>query len=349
MSENVEQTNESNGIVEIKYGNEIYKTWTVKLISPLITKFLKGIYPDSLAIRGLTDIVVFDNKSDEIVPTEIQKSQISKIGGKYFFNHSRFEDVIRRQLEDNIETYGKCWFFFDSEYLRYLQFEDIRKNISINMTWLVKLMSEEKLKVFTIKYDGTVKELTTKDFDFLKDVSQTCVMSYDSDQRILNRNKLKIKRNVLRGHNFTQEEINQFESEFDNRKDKKEPQAFNFYMKSKNKRCELYGNVIYSIGELPSINDSLSCNIDKDNRTFCEVTLGLFYQNDFMGNNKNAHIKFIDKFNIAQYFPGYIRNKETWDYCKKKQRIFTMNEFRGIINGTFNYQFIKKQSTMEDF
>ena len=66
MPNTKESINDSNGIVEVRYGDEIYKTWTVKLICPLITEFLKGIYPYSLAVRGLTDIVVFDNTENTI-------------------------------------------------------------------------------------------------------------------------------------------------------------------------------------------------------------------------------------------------------------------------------------------
>ena len=64
-----------------------------------------------------------------------------------------------------------------------------------------------------------------------------------------------------------------------------------------------------------------------------------------MGNNKHARIQFIDKFNIAKYFPGYLRNKEMWDYCKNKQRIFTIDEFRGIVEGREHcLKLIKQQS-----
>ena len=348
MTENTEQINELSGIVEVRYGNEIYKTWTVKLISPFVIKSLKEKYPDSLAVRGLTDIVVFDNKSDDIIPVEIQKTPIN-IYTKTFM-HSEFEKEIRKGLEDNIENYGKCWFFFDSEYLRFLQSGNVGKNTSIDMTWLVKLMKEKEFRVFVIKYDGVVKELTTKDFDFLKDVSQTCSIGYDNDERILIRNKLKIKGNVLHGYNFTQQEITQFENEFDNRDDNKHKDVARFYMQSINKRCELYGNIIHSIGNLPYINNILFCIVEnKHKHIYNGIVLGLFQQNDFHGNSNHAQIQFVDKFNVAQYFSGYIKNKQLWDYCKSKERMFTMNEFRGIVEGTFNYQFLKKQSTMLDY
>ncbi len=350
IKENNEHINKSNEIVEVRYGDEIYKTWTVKLICPLITEFLKGMYPDSLAVRGLTDIVVFDNKSDDIIPVEIQKTPLHS-GENRTFSHTAFENLIRKQLEDNIENYGKCWLFFDSEYLRYLQSGNIPRNTNINMTWFIKLMKESTLKVFAIRYDGLVKELTTKDFDFLKNISQMCVIGYDNDERILERNKLKIKKNVLYGYNFTQEEISQFENEFDNRVDKKDTRSSHYYIKSENERCKLYGYITQSFGELISINNILSCTTENKRKlSSFAVILGIFYQNNFHGENKYARIQFVDKFNIAQYFPGYLKNKEMWDYCKIKCRVFTTDEFRGIIEGREHcLRLIKNQSTMLDY
>ncbi len=357
IKENNEQINDFNGIVEVRYGNEIYRTWKVEFIRPLIIKFLKEKYPDSLIVREFSkiDITVFNNQFKNKIPVEIQKTPIQfgrcDYGNKKnTFRHASFEYTMRTQIEINIKTYNLCWLFFDSEYHRFLQSENVGKAISIDLTWIVKLMRETTLKVFTIKYDGTVNELTTKDFDFLKNISQVCSISEDNDERILNRNKLEIFYDVINGNKFTQEEITQFESEFDNRKDIKQNDSAKFYMKNNNERCKLYGNIIGSTRQLTIINNILDCVIEEINKSVMyTIELGLFYQNDFYAFNNNAQIQFTDKFNIAQYFPGYIRNKEMWDYCKKKQRIFTMKEFYGIIDGTFNYKFIKKQSTMLDF
>jgi len=349
MEENIENVNDQNGIVEVKYGNEVYKTWTVELIRPLITKFLKEKYLDSFIVNELNhiDITVFNNISKDIIPVEIQKTPIKSSGG---FRHANFEDLIRRQIEDNIENYNICWFFFDSEYLRYLQSDNVGKNTSINMTWFIKLMKDETLKAFTIKYDGTVTGLTTKDFDFLKNVSQTCQIGYDNDERILNRNKLRIFHNVIKGYNFTQEEITQFENAFYNRMNKNIANH-QFLKKSNNKKCILYGHILDTISRLLSINQLLCCNIKQNEELNVRygVTLCLFEQNNFNGKSKHSRICFSDKYNIAQYFPGYIKNKELWDYCKNKQRVFTINDFSGLVTGTFNYDFIKKQSMLEDF
>ena len=299
-----------NDIVEIKYGNEIYKTWTVKPIRPLVTKYLKTLYPESLVIRGIVDVMMFDKKSDEIIPIEIQKTPISD--GK--FSHHNFEDGIRRQLEGNIINYGKCWLFFDSEYLRFLQSGMIGKSSNINMTWIIDLMREKTLKTFTIRYDGVVKELMIEDFDFIKDISQTCSIKENSDERILNRNKLNIHRNVLIGYNFTQEEITNFENEFDNHYKEKdeESHSIKFFIKSNNERCILYGYISYSLGNLNRINKCLDMDsIDRHDRIFATY-LGIF---EIIENNigrRGNRMKFVDKFNICKYFPGYIRQEKHW-------------------------------------
>ncbi len=345
ISDVKEIINDSNKIVEVRYGNEIYRTWKVEFIRPFIYKFLKEKVPNCLLVREINkiDITIFDNIKNDQTPVEIQKTPISRNK----FAHHNFEEYIRTQLDINIKNYGKCWFFFDSEYLRFLQSGNIGKGTSIDLTWLVKLMRENTLKVFTIKYDGTVKELITKDFDFLKNISQVCEIGYDNDERILNRNKLKIFHNVINGYKLTQEEITQFENEFDNRDDTEYVKSTDYFNNSNDERCKLYGSILSVFRNLYIINNILSCNCNK-HVVYC-ITLGILYQNEFRADNHNSYIKFIDKFDIAQYFPGYIRNKEMWNYCKRKQRSFSSNEFYGIIEGTFNYEFIKKQSTMSDY
>jgi len=303
--------NNTNYIVEVCINNVIYKTWKVEFIRPLITKFLKEKYPDSLIISEINkiDILLLDNKLDEIIPVEIQKTPIDYRKNACFC-HAEFEDIIRRQLEDNIENYEKCWFFFDSEYLRFLQSNDVGKNISINLTWLVKLMKENTLKVFVIRHDGIVKELITKDFDFLKSVSHTCTIGYDSDERILNRNKLKIFRNIIKGYNFTQEEINEFENGFNNTDKEK---RITYLITNDNKRCKLYGYILQAITMLKCINDILDMNNDNPYDRKPAIYLGMF---EIIGNYASGktghHMKFVDKFDICKYFPGYLRQEKHW-------------------------------------
>ncbi len=313
-TKNSEFMNELNGIVEVRYGDNIYKTWKVKFIIQYIIKFLKEKYPNSIAVHELNkiDIVLLNNQSNDEIVIEIQKTPIDTATKK--FMHSSFEGQIRKQLEDNIENYGKCLFFFDSEYLRYLQHGNIGKCISINLTWLVKLMRENTLKVFVIKYDGEVRELSTKDFDFLKNTSQICSIGEDNDERILNRNKLKIFHNVINGHKFTQEEIDMFIEKFDERINKKDKTgAMEFFKKNNNERCKLYGYILQSLGSLSSINKILDMNNSNCSDRRYAIFMGIF---EIIGNyasgNCGNNMKFIDKFNVAQYFPGYLRREEHW-------------------------------------
>lgn len=303
-----------NGINIFNVNNETYKCWTVELIRPYVVKFLKEKFPDSLMTfeTNRIDIVVFDNRTDDIVPVEIQRIYASS---KYGFSHAGFEDSIRRQLEDNIENYDVCWFFFDAEYLRFLQTKDIRQHggISINMNWLVKYMKEDKAKVFVIRYDGLANELSSKDFDFLKDISQTCILGYENDERILNRNKLKMFRDILRGHNFNQDDIYRVIEYAKNNKQNREKLEM-FARRQKDKRIKLYGSVLHATGRLPSINNLLDMNTNNHNQymegKWDASFIGIF---DLYGDSHSATARFVDRFNVCKYFPGYLRNKDIWD------------------------------------
>ena len=332
----------SSGIVEVKYSNgEIYKTWKVEFIKPHIIKYLKKIYPNSLIVPEVNkiDLAIFDITLNDQIPVEIQKTPINSSG----FGNSRFEDMLRRQIEDNIENYNKCLLFFDSEYLRYLQSENVGKTTSINMTWIVNLIRETTLKAFSIKYDGTVKELTTKDFDFLKYISQKCIIGYDNDDRILNRNKLKICYNVLIGNNFSQEEIDNFFSEYQNSNYKKENGSTYYFRRNSNKRCSLYGHIYDATRCLNSINNCLDMNSDNPNDKLHAISLGIF---EVIGNNASGSIghtaKFIDKFDICKYFPGYLRQEKHWLTYKGNE--LDGRTFSNMCGGMY-----KKASTIFDY
>ncbi len=334
---------DTNGIVEVRYGNEIYRTWKVEFIRPYIIKFLKEKYPDSLIIQELNkiDFTLIDNNSDEIIPIEIQKTPLNR----NIFSHHTFEDNIRRQLNDNIENYGKCWFFFDSEYLKFLQSKNVGKNTSIDLTWLVKLMKEKDFKVFVIRYDGVVKELTTKDFDFLKDISQTCIIGYNNDERELNRNKLKIYKNIIKGHKFTQEEIDNFYSILNDEDDKSnKSRSRDYFIKSKNKRCKLYGTIILSVSHLDDINNimNMSEKSIQDIRISRQhlIYMGIFDNNGACG--RENIVKFVDKFDICKHFPGYIRNREQWESYRNIN--INYGTFISIVSGS-----LKFNKTMFDY
>ncbi len=306
-------------IVKLTINNEIYKCWRIELIRPYIIKFLKEKFPDCLMTfeTNRIDIVVFD-KNDDIIPVEIQRIYPSSCG----VSHTDFENRIRRQLEDNVENYDKYWLFFDYEYLRYLQSGNVEKSASINMNWLVKYMIEDKIKVYAIRYDGMVKELSTKDFDFLINISVTCPLGYDNDDRVLNRNKLKIFRDILRYYGFIQDDIEQIY--FNNNKINREKLEM-FSRRQKDKRIKTFGNILHALGRLPSINNFLDMNVIDNNQyklgKWDASFLGIF---ELEGDSYKSSVRFFDKADVCKYFPGYLRYEDTWNKLKgHKENIVT--------------------------
>ena len=190
------------------------------------------------------------------------------------------------------------------------------KSMSINMDWFRKLIKEERLKVFTVSFNGIVSDLVYKDFDFLSEISQTCKISHETDDLILNRNKMKIYANVVKGYGFTQDEINKFDDDFEKSSDNHKVTFLT--SKQNNERSKLYGNILHAIGNLSDINQLLYRNTNKNRSIVAHIKikakyLGIF---DTYGNNQNNSItKFVDRFDICKYFPGYL-NKEIWDKLK---------------------------------
>lgn len=198
MTENIEDSN--NGIVIIKQNGVKYTVWThADVVRKYIKEYLKKRFPGKLIVKELNQIDY--TIPEENLPVEIQ----STILGKGYIVYSQWEDKIKRQIEQNIANCNRCWFFFDSELLRGMQ--NSSKQTSINMDWFRKFMKEEKLVAFTVSHDGTIQERGYKDFDFLSKISQTCKIAADTDEMVLNKNKMKIFANVVKGYGFTQEEI----------------------------------------------------------------------------------------------------------------------------------------------
>ncbi len=344
---NKELTQDSNEFVEVKYENDIYKMWKVEFIRPKITKFLKEEkYPDSLIVYELDkiDIVIFDNKTFDIIPIEIQKTQIfkSKYNKNYYsINHSEFEDKIRRQIENNIKESDKCWFFMDLEYLRYLQSGNLRNNISIDLTWFIELMNKNKLKAFAIDYNGKVKELIIKDFEFIK---------LTEDQKILNENKLRIYINIVKNLSFNDKEINNFYNVSNDRNFQHDWKKEFMDNSGDDKRRELYGWILYSVSNLSNINKVLNMNAQlmninsfKKNKR-CMTIVGIFDNTGTKSGRGGLSnlVRFIDKFDICKYFPGYIRNKNQWENYKGNN--LTYETFIMIASGS-----LKQYKTMSDY
>lgn len=313
---NVVIEKENDGIITIFFNNDKYTFWhNANVVLYHVQQFLKGKFPDDIIIDEFnkTDFVVLGQN----LPIEIQSTVIAKS----FISHSGFEKMTEKQIRENIERYEACWFFFDAEYLRYLQnlANDATRGIKINLDWLYRFIKEEKLRVFTVSYDGIIKELTHKDFDFLVNISISCKIGKDKDFRKLDRNKFKIMHNVLKGHGFTTEEYSKYRNNFFSQKGNntnRRDSHFDAWLKREGctDREHLLGYIIDASYSLELINDALDLSFEKDSfhgnhiKKFLKC-LGLF---DIQYERKNMKLLFIDKFDIASYFPGYLRNIDVW-------------------------------------
>jgi len=330
----VEDSN--NGIVKRNMGNEEYIFWThADFIKPYIIHYLKERFPGKLVIRELNkiDLVI----PEENLPIEVQATAVQNASNSPVY--SLFEKSIEKQINQNITSYHVCWLFFDSELLRAMTNAD--RHMSINMVWFRNYMKEGKLKVFTVSHDGIIEEKQYSDFDFLSKVSQTCSIAAKSDDMILNENKIKIFSNIVNGYEFVQDEIDRFYDDYreyckTNKIDSedKNDSFSRFLRKQKDDRTKLYGDILNAVSNLFSTNDLLELKNYRTHAKFNASSIGIF---DVEGaSNKNATTRFIDRFNICQYFPGYMRNKEMWD--KLKNHSLNPRQFERIIkNGIGNY------------
>lgn len=312
----------SKGIVEYKG----YLFWHhVKVVKENVWKFLENKFPEYIVYPEMfrADFFILN----ENLPVEVQSTILVKYkSGVKGIDHSRFESVIQKQIQENVELFGKCWFFFDFAYLQFLK-SDITTSCKINFDWLYQFMKTDKVKVFTISYDGNIAQVSRKEFSFLLKTSLTCKLNRDSDRNILDINKFSIMELLLKNYNFTTEEINEMYGEFNKFPEDK---VFLKWAQSKksSSRTQLFGRILSAIGNLQLINnlldiDGAEVKLTRSNKTYF-VTLGLF---DVKGNAKGAKTFFVDKFKVADYFPGYLRNKETWDFLRLKYVTFrTLNQ-----------------------
>lgn len=314
-----------DGIKHLNIYGQDYIVWTnADVIKPYVIQFLKSTFPGKIVVRELNmiDLTV----PEENLPIEIEYT----ITSRDHLTFSKWENDIRKQIEQNIINYDRCWFFFDSELFRAMQ--NARRLMSINMDWFRKYMKEEKLKVFTVSYDGIINELKYEDFDFLAEKSQTCRIASETDDMILNRNKMKIFTSVIQGYNFIQEEIDGFYNSW--RNNKKEDEYFSKFLRNSNhERMVLYGNILQVMGDLVSANKLLGLDIDEhDNKyhgRFNARYLGIFDEN-------TQNRMFVDKFDICKYFPGYIRNKDMWDFLKGSKIKLDMRRLDAILRRKVN-------------
>ena len=95
-------------------------------------------------------------------------------------------------------------------------------------------------------------------------------------------------------------------------------------------RMRLYGNILHATGSLPTVSDILDLSINnmENAHKFLSSVLGIF---DIKGVGKASITRFVDRFDICKYFPGYLRNKEIWK--KLKGLNLDYRQFSNVIMG----------------
>lgn len=305
--------------------------WKVEEVRSYIIEYFKKIFPDSIIMREFDriDIMVFGPN----IPVEIQRSRNSA---------SHFENEIRKQIEQNIEIFGQCWFFFDTEFLNYLS--NIAGNTSINMDWLYQFYKSGKAKVFTIAINGIIKEMRNEDFSFITRFSQTCKVSKEEERRILQRNRSNITFKVLKKHGFTTDEINGLYNEYERNN---ESLSFINWLRKREGRQNKLANILSSITleKLIGINEMLKCCMKDRHAIVHSSIIGIIEGN---GHHKYRKIRCSDNGNILELFPGYFVKQELWDYWRI--HIVDQTIFTKTVKGEYpNYlEDRKRQKNIED-
>ncbi len=301
-----------DGMTKIIFGENEYIFWNkAKIVLPFIYEFLKTNFPDHLILPELNhiDFVVLE----ENLPVEVQSTIIlgSKKKEEKNLAHSYFEQMIEKQIKQNIERYGKCWFFFDSEKFRYLKSETSNA-IRLNFKWFVKYVQDGLLKVFIVSHDGQIKEVAYEDLKFLSNFKNYSVRE----------NKIKIISQVLYGYGYTTTEIREFQNEKRQIESKK---AFATWLREKehSQRKKTLGRVLHSMSSL-SLMDEFFFRKKLDWKGFARSAsvLGIMERQQGLWSLE-------DRFDIIQYFPGYLENKSFWDGLKHTK--FRADEFLNIV------------------
>ena len=335
----IDKNTNIKGKITATYGENTYTFWHIAdVVYPYISKYLDEQFPNSIRIRefNYTDYVVLkENLPIEVQATVVAVRSLSQNPGG--LNHSEFEQKIEKQIVQDINRYDRCWFFLDSEYLRYLQV-NATKNTRINLDWFCQFIKDKKLRVFTVRHDGIIKEASLKDFDFISNIST--IGRKD--------NRFKVMSGVLEGYKFSNKEIdtmyNRFKSE-----DHKYKSFYKWLTREDHSDREFeYMYILGAITHLDNINDMLRCKLDKnsDIKTISRDAqkLGLIKTRD---TGRVGYMRiFVDEFNIAQYLDGYLEKKDIWDDLRR--RYISYDTLCAMVTGKIDINWWKKQKTIED-
>lgn len=322
---NNNRTSHIDGVVT--HGDYIF--WhNANVVYDNIFRFLKEKFPEKIILYEFDNVDMF--VFDERLPVEIQSTEYKH--SDKTVRISNFEQDVEGQLRTDIKIYGKCWFFFDSEFHRYLK-GNINRCSSAQFEWMYRYMKDDQLRVYTVSHEGKIKELSTKDLDFINKISITCDRGRENDSRILTENKDIILGNILKLNKFNTDEIYKIRKMWNERAiEEKDLHFKRWCVNRKDPRLNLLGRILINVNNLNFINDVFNGNIVMNRGQSSGVILGIF---ESEGNRTGNRIKFVDYPNVAQYFPIYAKNKKKWD--KYKDKWLSARQLEGIIKGNVDY------------
>lgn len=282
----------NSGITSLDLKGDKYIFWNhAEVVLSYIYEYLRKEFPGQLILTEFNhiDLVVLG----ENLPVEVQSTILlgKSNSRKKIVASSYFEQMIEKQLKQNIQRYGKCWFFFDSEFLRYSNSQISRAN-RLNLDWLVNYMHDNLLKVFVINYKGDITPISARDLEDILDN-----VKYNEFEN----NEILIFSQVLLGNGYSSREIRGF---YQNKKLLKDKSAFITWLRKKDqpKREKLLGYILFTIsGDLRDIDKFFAQEEFDWNRVSSAASfLGIFeYENKLWS--------IEDKYDVIKYFHHIIK------------------------------------------
>lgn len=304
-------------LVSLKFNDHEYTFWTnAEIVLPHVYHYLTQIYPNDFILSefNFIDFVVLG----ENLPVEVQSTIILRRSDneKKVLAHSYFEQMIGKQIRQNVERYGKCWFFFDSEYFRYLRSEGSISR-KLDFGWFVDYVRDHLLRIFIIDYTGVIDEISHDDLRFL-------VKSYDDKMLVFN--KITILSEVIRGYGYTSDEIREYYRAYMQEREQSKKGSFIFWLKKKEQpaRIKTLAYILFAIsGEFKHLEDFFSRTKFDWNRVRTSLS--------FLGvlEYKNNKWTLEDHYDVLKYFPGYNKNNLFWDGIRNKQ--FGVKDFKKLV------------------
>ncbi|MDD5474801.1 MAG: hypothetical protein PHU34_11755 [Candidatus Methanoperedens sp.] len=318
----IPQINKNNG--------KVFHFWTnVEIVFDYVWSYLLEKFSDDILLPEVDRIDIMNLTKN--IPIEIQSTIVnfSAARSRVFIQHNLFFSHVKNQLYMNITKYGKCWFFFDWEYFDYI-IDGIGKDSIFSLYELFGIYDPDSLKVFVVRYNGEIKELTPNhDMPIL-----------NKDEEMLEKNRTKILNDVLKKYGFTSSEIKKYRDTYF--KEVHESDRFWTWLLTKrdDNRAILLSHIIQIQKRLREINMLL----DRQKKpfanwftytTFAARTMGIIFL-----DQTTKKYGFLDQFSMCKYFPAYQRNEAFWNSLNGKK--LNRKQFNEIV-------FKKGATKLEDY